>query len=220
MFQVRVVIFSNKCGCGLTRRKKRKLLYIGADQEAFEQRINGFVSDEYHRYAVEYAFDVQCVKSRVISVGPHGPMSSKENAAPIAWPELCYMFDQVVNFPVSSGTAEPTAASPYEYARVLLVDEEEQGVLLTALYRLARTNDRRGGAEDAGGIVVTSALKDSSAPVVIRTVNKRDDRDTAYSASSSSTSSIKYLETNPSVYKKCRERIMELDRVKDDYSSL
>jgi hypothetical protein len=192
MFDVSVIIFSNKCGCSLSRRKRRKVVYVGTNEAGFRDRLNAFVADEYHRYAAEYKYIVQCAKSR---------RSSSEDTI-VPWNELCALFEQMIGYPIEPSSNN--AQHPYEYIRTLLIDEDELCLLIAALHKLSRPAVK---TEEPTSSLSPPLPPQRQQPTVIDTVNKRG----VISTSS-------YTETNPSVYKKCRERIAELDRVKDDCS--
>lgn len=143
MLNIDIAILSNRCGCAASRRRKQKLLYAGSGLglERFVATSNLFVSDEKHRYAIEYHFRVKCTLRRS-DLWRNSTASSGGNGPTTTWTELCHLLDQFLCFPMAARPTfndSATMINQPEHVIVLLLDEDEQAVLLNMLFKMQRT---------------------------------------------------------------------------------
>lgn len=227
MIKLFVGLISNKCGCSQRRRKKRKILYAGKNLTRFVDDINAFLQDEAHRYALEYMFEIFCSKTKVDQIREETSGVTQQSS--LSWSELLCLFKQFVTMPIYSRTKTTVETEPmFEYVKNVLLDEEEQALLLCTLYRIQTGNlspashlsidswrfsnrasnasavslPKERGNNSNGSVIVMECLKKQH--LINEENSALDDR------------SQSFRETNDeSAYDRCREKIMELRRLKE-----
>lgn len=55
MYQTSLCLLSSKCGCQWSRRKSRKIIYVGDEVEKLLRLLNATVDHAFHLYEIEYA---------------------------------------------------------------------------------------------------------------------------------------------------------------------
>lgn len=175
MFEVSIALLSNRCGSSCGRRRRRKLAYYGTDLSGFVAELNSFVLDEQHRFAIEYRFAVLCSRNKVDVGGQNA--TPRPPLVPLTWTELDCLMRQFVNLPVLAQSAQRreriqrTGSTFYEQARVLVLDDEEENVLLTTLFKLQQ-DAQLDGAESSERVdsyewLCASALDAKREPVSV-----------------------------------------------------
>lgn len=226
MISLFVGLISNKCGCSQSRRKKRKILYAGKSLSRFIEEINAFLQDESHRYALEYMFEINCAKNKVDQI-------RDKNASPqmseISWSELLCLFKQFVTMPIYSRTKTTTARTEpfFEYVKNILLDEEEQALLLCTLYRL-----QNGGVSPASQLSIdswrdstrasnasvsssSSLSKETDESVMVLECLKKPELISEKNHAAKEKRQSFHETDDESAYNRCREKIIELRRLKD-----
>lgn len=233
MFEVSIALLSNRCGSSCGKRRRRKLVYYGTDLRGFLGDLNGFVLDEQHRFATEYRFTVVCSRNKVdFNNAPPPPL------VPLTWTELDCLLRQFVNLPVSAVSGQRrdriqrTGATFYEQVRVLLLDDEEENVLLTTLYKLQQ-DAQLDGAESSERVDSYEwlAAKDGERSSSVSVVGVRgktsvvETETIGEEGSRPATAPSAFVSRQPereagssgvgSAYSRCREKIDELQQLQE-----